>query len=303
MRITRPRIAAFVLITFIAQMLYGCSGFSTSDPNLQLTPGLATPEPVIIEPQNLDYAFAQATMEAGQSQLSDLSRQATQVSMEMAQAADAAALLTQEYNQRQKTELDFQSTLISQNMEMAAATQEFLAQQTQIALEAAAAAQRSADAATQSAYLVNVTQTAYAQEIVNAQVQQTAQAVAALTAYPMTATPFAATQAALLMQQYDREQRSFEEQVVAPLIPILVILDILLIMLGVFLAFRRFMLVPWTYRPRITRLKVNHDHLTLIDGETVDDEPRLRRRIPSEVALDNSTTPTDENGAYGSQQE
>ena len=145
MRITRSRIAAFVLFTFMAQMLSGCSDFITSDPNLTLTPGLATPEPVNIEPQNPDYAFAQATMEAGESQLSDLSHQATQVSMEMAQAADAAALLTQEYNQRQKTELDYQSTLISQNMAMAAATQAFLAQQTQIAMDAAAAAQSSAD--------------------------------------------------------------------------------------------------------------------------------------------------------------
>jgi len=303
MSITRSRIAAFVLFTLMAQMLFGCSGFITSDPNVTLTPGLATPELVNIEPQNPDYAFAQATMEAGQSQLLDLSLKATQVSMEMAQAADAAAVLTQEFNQRQKLELDNQSTMISQNITMAAATQEFLKGQTQIALDAAAASQSIAAAATQSAYQVNVTQTAQAQEMVNAQVQQTAQAAAALTAYPLTATPFAATQAALLMQQYDREQRSFEEQVVAPLIPILVILDILLIMLGLFLAFRRFMLVPWSYRPRITRLIAKPNPMVLIDGAIVDDEPRLRRRIPSALAPVNATRPTGENGGYGSQQE
>jgi hypothetical protein len=286
----------------MAQMLFGCTSI-INNPQYTLTPGLATPEPVNIEPQNPDYAFAQATMEAGQSQLLDLSRKATQVSMEMAQAADAAALLTQEYNQRQKMELDNQSTMISQNITMAAATQEFITGQTQIALDAVAAAQRNADAATQSAYLVNVTQTAHAQEIVNAQVQQTAQAVAALTAYPLTATPFAVTQAALLMQQYDREQQSFEEQVIAPLIPVLVILDILLIMLGFFLAFRRFMLVPWSYRPRITRLRVNSNPLILIDGAIVDHEPRLRRRIPSELAPANPTRQTGENGEYGSRQE
>jgi hypothetical protein len=303
MRITRSRIATFVLFTFIAQMLFGCSDFITSDPNVTLTPGLPTPELVNIEPQNPDYAFAQATMEAGQSQLLDLSLKATQVSMDMAQAADAAAQLTQEYSQRQKTELDYQSTLISQNIAMAAATQEFLTGQTQIALDAAAAAQSIADAATQSAYLVNVTQTAHAQEIVNVQVQQTAQAVAALTAYPLTATPYAVTQAALLMQQYDREQQSFEEKIVAPLIPVFVILDILLIMLGLFLAFRRFMLIPWSYRPRISRLKVNHNPLTLIDGLIVDHDPRLHRRIPSELAPDHLTKQTVENGEYGTQQE
>jgi hypothetical protein len=287
----------------MAQMLFGCTSFVTSDPQLTLTPGLATPRPVYIEAQNPDYAFAQATMDSGQSQLSDLSYQATQVSMDIDQAADAAALLTQEYNQRQKMELDYQSTIISQNIEWAAATQEFLDRQTKIASEATAIAQSSAAAATQSAYLMNATQTAHAQEAVNAQVQQTAQAVAALTAYPLTATPFAVTQAALLMQQYDREQRSFEEQVVAPLIPVILMLDILLIMLGLFLAFRRFMLVPWTYRSRIMRLKVNHNPLILIDGVIVNHESRLHRRIPSELTPANLTRPTDENGEFGSQQE
>ena len=46
----------------------------------------------------------------------------------------------------------------------------------------------------------------------------------------------AKTQAALLMQQYDREKQSFEDRVAAPLIPILAILDFLLVILGIVLA-------------------------------------------------------------------
>ena len=67
--------------------------------------------------------------------------------------------------------------------------------------------------------------------ILNAQAAQAAQAIATLTAYPMTATPFAVTQAALLMQQYNREQRSFINQIVVPLIPFLAVLDLVLFIL------------------------------------------------------------------------
>ena len=119
-------------------------------------------------------------------------------------------------------------------MAVAEATQAFVAQQTQIALNATADARIIAGTRTQSANIVIATQTAYAQAVLNAQAQQTVQAEGALTAYPLTATPLAVTQAALLMQQYDQERQSFEDQVVAPLMPVVVILVLLLLILELF---------------------------------------------------------------------
>ena len=231
----------------------------------------------------------------------------------MSQAANAAALATQDYNQRQKMELDYQATIVSLNIAQAAATQKGITQQTKMARDATAAAQSSAATATQSAYLMNVTQTAQAQVILNeqtaqaatatqsaylvnvtqtaqaqaildAQVKQTVQAVAASTAYPLTATPFAMTQAALLMQQYDREQQSFVDQVVAPLIPIVAILVLVLFILVIILAYRRYNPMPWPRRLLTPRVNVSPSPLIMIDGVISDHNPRLHPIIPSELA-------------------
>jgi hypothetical protein len=216
--------------------------------------------------------------------LLDLSRKATEVSLNMSQAANSAALSTQDYNQRQKVDLDYQATVVSLNITQAAATQKFIRQQTKMAGDATAVAQSRAAAATHSASLVNVTQTARAQALVDAQVLQTAQAAAALTASPLTATPFAVTQAALLMQQYDREQQSFLDRVVTPLIPILATtLVLLLIILVIVLAYRRFMPMPWPRRLSIGRVNVNPGPLIMIDGVIVDHDPGLHRVIPFEL--------------------
>jgi hypothetical protein len=285
MNITRQRIASLLILTFMAQMLLGCgASMSTNMPEFSSTPGYATPAPGINESSNPDYAFAQATMDYGQSQLLDLSRKATEVSLNMSQAANAAALSTQDYNRRQKMDLDYQATIVSLNITQAAATQKFITQQTKMARDATAVAQSRAATATHSAYLVNVTQIAQAQAILDARVLETAQAVAALTVYPLTATPFAVTQAALLMQQYDREQQSFVDRVVAPLIPILAItLVLLLIILVIVLGFRRFMPMPWPRRLRTTRVNVNPSPLIMIDGVIVDHDPRLHQIIPFEL--------------------
>lgn len=285
MNITRQRIASLLILTFMSQMLLGCgASISSTMPEFSPTPGYATPAPGINESSNPDYAFAQATMDYGQSQLLDLSRKATEVSLNMSQAANSAALSTQDYNQRQKVDLDYQATLVSLNITQAAATQKFIRQQTKMAGDATAVAQSRAAAATHSASLVNVTQTARAQAILGAQVLQTAQDAAALTASPLTATPFAVTQAALLMQQYDREQQSFEDRVVVPLIPILAtILVLLLIILVIVLTYRRFMPMPWSRRLGIARVNVNPDPLIMIDGVIVDHDLGLHRVIPLEL--------------------
>ena len=259
-RTSRRTLALFIFI-FLAQMLLGCDYVAATllPPS---TPSAAAPEG--IEAPYPDYADAQATIDAGNSQLIDLSRQGAEVDREMAQTQDASALSNQDANQRKKNELDLQATGIGLNIAHAAATQEFIAQQTQIAVDATTRAQNRADAATQaadqvmatqaaqaqaiqdifalqtvqanatqtaypltatySAQLQNATETVQAQALLFAQATQADQAQMTGTAYPLTATPLAVTQAALLMQQYKREQQSFKDQVVTPLIPILVIM-------------------------------------------------------------------------------
>ena len=284
MKITGQRIAAALILLFITLALFRCNSVYTALPAITPTPpGPAALAPIIIELPNSDAAFAQATIDSGQGQLLDLSRKATEISLNMSQAADAAALATQDYNRRQQMDLDFQATAASLNITQAAATQEFIAQQTQAALVVTSAAQSSAAAATQSAILVKASQTAQAQAFLDARRQETAQAEAALKAYPLTATPYAKTQAAVLMQQYDREQQSFEDRVAAPLIPILAVLDFLLIILGIVLGYRRFMSLPGP-RPLLTAgINPNPGPLIMIDGLIAEHNPWLHRNIPSQL--------------------
>lgn len=323
MKKTRQRIATLLIFTFMAQMLMGCASAFKATPGFSPATGQATPAQVIVESPNPAYAMAQATMDSGQSQLLDLSRKATEVSLNMSQAANPAALSTQEYNQRQKMELDYQSTIISLNITQAAGTQKFINQQTKMASDAAAVVQRTVDAATQAAYLVNVTQgaraqaildaqvlqtdqaaaaltallltatyaaferniteTAHAQMILNVQATQTAQAVAALTAYPLTATPFAVTKAALLSQEYGREQQSFVNKVVIPLIPILAALVLLLFILVIVMAYRRSWSMPWPRRLRFRRVDVNPSPLIMIEAVIADRDPRFHPISLSEL--------------------
>ncbi len=292
-------------------------------PDYSITPLQATPKPNQNGSSNSAYTLAQATIDAGQRQLLDLSRKATEVSLNGSQAANAAALSTQDANHRQKLELDYQSTLVSLNMAQAAATQRYISQQTKTAKDAAAAAARATE-------LISSTQTGQAQDALDSLALQTAQAAAALTAYPMTATSAAhqlnvtetiqalmilrnqgtqaaqaietqtaipmtetaaaVTQAALLMQKYDREQQSFLKQIVSPMIPILAILDLLLFTAWVIRALRRIMPAPWLPRLRIAR---GYNPL-MIDGVIVDSDPLLNHTIPYKLMPPTSTLPADE---------
>ena len=273
------RMGSLTILSIVALLLFGCESISPTSVEFSFT--LA---PGVLGPQDPAYSFAQATMDAGQRQLFDLDRQATEVSMDMAQAANDAALATREYNQRQQLELDYQATIISQNMANAEITQEFISQQTKIAGDATIIAQNNAATATQAANFVIASQTAQAQARLDTQDQQTRQAVAELTAYPLTATPFAVTQAALLMQQYDRERQTFEDNVVAPLIPVISVLIMLLLILGIVLAYRRFMPV---YTPQRLRILASHRVLSpplMIDGVIVEpdssDQPNNVSGLP-----------------------
>jgi hypothetical protein len=279
------RIAPVVIIILIALMLFACgAGIYASRSHLSTispTTGIATPTPVRIGSPDPASANAQATIDAGQSQLSDLAFKATQVSLNMSQAADAAAQSTQDANQLQQLQLDQQATVIGLEIAHAAATQDAIQQQTKTAKDAIADAHSTAAAATQTANRINRALIAQAQVIVDGQVTQTAQAAAALTTYPLTATPLAATQAALLLTQYDREQKAFVDRIVVPAIPIVaLILLLLLFILVISLAYRRVLPYMWPQRLRIGR--VNANPLVMIDGVIAEHSLPLHHIMPSE---------------------
>ena len=235
------------------------------------TGSMETPQPV--------YAAAQATLDFGQSQMEELSHQATVVGLNMAQAANAEAQTTLDYNERQMMELAYQATVVSLNMAQAAATQQFITQQTQIAWNTTATAQSQAATATYSAYVLNATQTAQAQAILDVQATHTAQAHATQTAYSLTATPFAALQAHIVRTRNEAERRAlWGEFVVTPLKVILLTLVVLLLIVGGVMAYRR--LMPVLELRLRTIWRDNDSPLLLVDGVLVDSDPP--HRLPSD---------------------
>jgi hypothetical protein len=309
---TRQRFTTFLIVTFTGLMIWGCtSSMFTPTPAAAPANELETPVPgMIINSSNPAGALAQATIAAGQSQLQELSSKATELSLNIAQAANAAAQSTKDFNQRQKMALDNQATIISLNMAQAVATQDFLQQQTNIARDATGAAQSSAATAAQAVYLAMVQQTDQAQSILDGQNLQTEQAAATLaaypatatyaaqmllafqaaqaaqtvasqTAYPLTATPFAATQAALLMQQYGREQQSFVNRVVIPMVPFVAVLLILLFILVIILASRQYLpRLPWPRRLAAARIVVSSNPLVVIAGLMPGANPQPAHPLP-----------------------
>ena len=236
----------------------------------------SAPSPPSGDNQEAAHAAAQATLVAGQSEMMTLSYQATLVSLNMDQAADAAAQATTDYYQRQLMELSIRGTEVSQNMARAAATQQSIAEQTQMAWNATATAQSQAATATKSAYILDVTQTAQAQTILDVQSTHTAQAEATLTAYSLTATPWAAIQADILRMRNERERRAWwEEYVVTPLKVILFTLVVVLLIVGGVVAFRRLMPVLELRLRTISR--PDDSPLLLVDGMIVDPVPPHRR--------------------------
>jgi hypothetical protein len=280
---TRQRTAIIFTTIFMVVMLLACNSMYANEPQSTLpTPRYAIPITGGLETPNPAYTFAQATIDAGRGQLSDLSRQATEANLNVAQTANAAALSVQDYNQRQKLALDSQAAAIRQNIAQAAATQNFLKQQTEMAQDTAEAAQKSTATAVYSTYLMNVTQTAQAQTILSIQGSQTAQALVALTAYPMTATPFAATQAALISEENSREQRAFINRIVNPLIPIVAIIDFLLLILGIVLIYQYYVSEQQPASPTNIPVNDNFNSWIPITGGTEDDEAEFDRTIPFE---------------------
>jgi len=293
MDLTGRRIAAFLIMIWAAVLLLGCGAASSStEAEVQATPVgevflTATPAPVIIEP-NPYLTNAQATVAAGQSQLVALSRQATENSLAIAQTENAAALATQQSIQSQQAEQNFEATSISQNIANADATEDFFAQQTRTARDAALAARRAAQAATRTADSVDQTVVAEARSTVAVEVSQTAQAVAVAASFPLTETPVAATQVALVNQEYVREQDNFVNRIVAPLIPVMGTILIILILILVVVLVRR-QLVPIPLFQPIPVTGGNHppDPAVTIEGEMSDYVPRPQPVNPSGLNPEN----------------
>lgn len=285
------RIIALLILTFLALMLVGCVDTLANPSGIAPNPG----NNGSVDPY---YAYSQATIEAGQRQLLELSIKATEIKQNMDRAEDVSALSTLEYEQRQQLELDYQSTLVSQNIARAAATQEFFVQQTGVAMQATAEAESHAATITQLAIQANATQTVQAQMVLDARVQQTGQAVAALTAYPLTATPLAVTQAALLAQQYDREQQAFLDRMVVPLLPYVAAIILLLFIGFVAIANRRTTRsIPWLLRLRERPGRDQIQPPRIIDGVEVNPNRLENEAFQSEQILPNSPFLPDENPA------
>ena len=265
----KRRITTILLLPFLAVALLACEDSA-------IPPGtgyyMETPQPV--------YAAAQATLDYGQIQMEELSHQATVVGLDKAQAANAVAQTTLDYNQRRMMELAYQATAVSLNMAQAAATQQFIAEQTQMAWNTTATAQSQAATANYSAYVLSVTQTAQAQAILDVQATQTAQAQATQTAYSLTATPFAAIQAEIVRTRNEADRRAlWGEFVVTPLKVILLTLAVLLLMVGGVMAYRLLMPVL-ELRLRTIWSDENDSPKLLVDGMFVDPAPP--RRLPGD---------------------
>ena len=277
---------ATILIPLVVLALLACETTTMTLAPEGASADLTTPSSQL--PEQSAYAAAQATLAYGQSEMIELSHQATVVSLNMAQAANVAAQSTRDHHQRQLMELSIQSTMVSQNMAQAAATQEFIVEQTRTAWNATATAESSAATATAessaatatySAYVLNATQTAQAQAAMDIHATQTAQANATQTAYPLTATPWAAIQADIARTRDEAARRAiWGEFVVTPVKFILSTLIVLLLIVGGVLAYQRLMPVLELRLRTIAHGDGNGGPLLLLDGRIVDSNHRLTQQ-------------------------
>lgn len=134
-------VTTLMFIPLMGLTLMACASATQPGPGMQFAYPTFTPSPLSDSNQEAAYAAAQATLAAGQSQMMELAHQATVVNMNMDQAANAAMQTTLDYNQLQLMELSIQGTEVAQNMAQAAATQQFIAEQTQIVVNATATVQ------------------------------------------------------------------------------------------------------------------------------------------------------------------
>jgi hypothetical protein len=269
-------IATMIILPLMVLGLLACGSVIPTVPATRFAYPTFTPSPLSGDYQEAAYAAAQATLAAGQREMMELSYQATVVNQDMDQAANAAAQTTLDYNQRQLMELSIRSTEVSQNMTQAAATQQFITKHTQMAWNDTATAQSQAVTAVYSAYILNVTQTAQAQVMLDIQATQAAQTNATLTAYSLTATPWAAIQAGIVRSRNESNRRAWwGEFIVTPLKVILITLVVILLIVGGVLAYLRLMPVLELRLRTISR--DNSNPLLLVSRMIVDPDAPHRR--------------------------
>ncbi len=159
--------------------------------------------------------------------------------------AQAAQFYQDVYATQTARAIMFESDLRNVQATAEAATQAAIYQQTQAAIYRTETAQAWQAQATQEAFIMGTTQTAIVQSTLDA--QATAHAAMALTstAWPMTATPLSVTQAAILRMEDEAKRRAKWESYTTPLEtilpPVLLALVVILIIIGLVLAYKRLM--------------------------------------------------------------
>jgi hypothetical protein len=286
----RRHFATILMFTILVPALMACESFITPVPRTPVTRPTSTLSPLSGNIQETEYAAAQATLASGQSQISEINRQATLVSLNMAQAA-----ATQRFIARQtQTVLDATATVQSQDATAAAQNQGATATaqsqdatavaqnqgatataQSQDATavtqnqDATATAQSRDATATDSAYIRNVTQTVQAQVVLDVQGTHTALTNATQAAYSLTATPWAAIQADIVRTRNDTQRRSWwGEFVTTPLRIILAIMLVIGLIVGGVMVYRRLMPVLELYARTIWR--DNSNPLLLVGRKIAD---------------------------------
>ena len=294
MKRIRRLIATTFIFTCMALALWACMSLSTPGPG---TPFTHTPSPFPGNIQATEYAAAQATLASGQSQMTEISRQATEVSQNMAQAAatqqfiavqtqmvrDATATvqsqdatITAQSQGATATSQSQGATAVAQNQGATATAQSQDATAVVQNQDATATAQVQEATAADFAYIRNVTQTAQAQVMLDVQGTNTARTNATQAVYALTATPLAAIQADIVRTRNESNRRSWWGEFVAtPLKAILITLVVLLFIVGAVMAYRRLMPVLDLRLRTIWRDK--DSSLLLADGKIVDHDPAHRK--------------------------
>lgn len=269
-------IRRFVAVLVIATLLVVVYTIATRPAFVSPTAySTVAPIPLPGYDQDTAYVAAQATLAAGQSEVEEMSQQATMSSLSRSQAANAADQATLDHNQRQLLDLSIRATEISQNMAGAAATQQFIVEQAQMAKNATVAAQSLDATATHAVYMFDVTRRA-----------QAAQADATRTAFSLTATPLAAIQADIALTQSEAARRAWwDEVVLTPLTALLLLLTVLLLIAGAVRAYLQ--LMPLLKLRLGTVSRIDHSPRLMVDGIVVDSENhrQLGTRQPREVYL------------------
>lgn len=290
-------ITTILIFIFMVLALMACASFPTPVPNTPVAHLKITPSLLPGDTQGTEYAAAQATLASGQSQMTEISHQATVVSRNMAQAAatqqfianqtqmvwDATATvksqdatITAQSQGATATGQSQDATAIAQNQGATATAQSQNATSVSQNQDTTATAQSQDATATESAYIRNVTQTVQAQGMQDIQGTHTAQANATLAAYSLTATPWAALQAGIVQMRNESNRRTWwGEFVTTPLKVILITLVVLLFVVGAVMAYRRLMPVLDLRLRSIWR--DNNTSLLIVDGTIVDHAPPHRR--------------------------